>query len=94
MSATPAGQDIPWHRVINSKGEISGRKDGGSDHGQRQRLVDEGIVFDKNNRISFELFGWAEAEIPLIPEDWPEDWPSDVWEENTSEPGPTAKMDD
>ena len=28
MAATPSGRDIPWHRVINSKGEISLRKDG------------------------------------------------------------------
>lgn len=36
--------DIPWHRVINSKGEISNRGDGGQAiENQRQRLEEEGI---------------------------------------------------
>ena len=25
LHALPAGQDIPWHRVVNAKGEISPR---------------------------------------------------------------------
>ncbi len=36
MAATPSGEEIPWHRVVNSQGEISARKEGNSDHRQRQ----------------------------------------------------------
>ncbi len=64
MAATPADDDIPWHRVINSKGEISARKEGDSDHLQRLMLMDEGVRFDPNDRIDFEQFGWIEAEFP------------------------------
>lgn len=36
--------DIPWHRVINSKGEISNRGDGGQGiENQRRRLEAEGV---------------------------------------------------
>ena len=70
MAATPAHEDIPWHRVINSKGEISARKQGDGDHQQRIMLIDEGVVFDKNDRIDFERFGWIEAEFPLADEEW------------------------
>ena len=59
MAATPEGQAIPWHRVINSKGQISERKQGNSDQRQRQKLIDEGILFDSNGRISFARFGWT-----------------------------------
>ncbi len=75
MAATPGGDDIPWHRVINSKGEVSVRKQGDGDHGQRKRLLAEGVVFDEKGRVCFDRFGWAEAEIPLMPEDRPGDWP-------------------
>ncbi len=48
--------DVPWQRVINSKGEISER------HGaERQRLLleEEGIKFDAKNRIDLNIFGWS-----------------------------------
>ncbi len=64
MAAAPADEGIPWHRVINGKGEISARKEGGGAHLQRTMLIDEGIGFDKNDRIDFERFGWIEAEFP------------------------------
>ena len=62
MAATPEGQSIPWHRVINSKGQISERKQGNSDQRQRQKLIDEGVLFDSNGGISFERFGWNRVD--------------------------------
>lgn len=69
MAATPPERGIPWHRVINSKGEISARKGGGGKARQRQKLLDEGIVFDQKGRVDFERFGWAETAFPP-PGDW------------------------
>ncbi len=66
LAATPAHAGISWHRVINSKGEVSERKEGGGAYRQKALLSDEGIVFDKNGRIDFERFGWIEAELPLV----------------------------
>lgn len=77
MAATPPGQGIAWHRVINSKGEISPRKGGGGDDRQREKLLEEGVVFDQQGRVNFDRFGWSESgpsrfqsELPFPPEDW------------------------
>lgn len=75
MAATPPGQGIPWHRVINSKGEISARKEGDGDHRQKQKLLAEGIVFDPNGRVNFTRYGWVESPLPL--DEWEMDEPDD-----------------
>ncbi len=48
--------DVPWHRVVNAKGESSIGGD------QVTRLKAEGIVFDENGRIDLKRFGWDEME--------------------------------
>lgn len=59
MSALPGDSDVPWHRVVNARGEISARS-GGSPGGRIQRalLEDEGVIFDAKGRIDLERFGW------------------------------------
>jgi methylated-DNA-protein-cysteine methyltransferase-like protein len=50
---------IPWHRVINARGEISPRADGGpGDTIQRLRLEAEGVHFDGNDRIPLDRYQW------------------------------------
>jgi len=66
MAAVTPDLDVPWHRVINSKGELSPRKDGKIDSRQRELLVEEGILFDQLGRVDFERFGWIEAELPFF----------------------------
>ncbi len=58
LSSTPADQDIPWHRVINAKGEISQRSDGIGDSEQHMRLLGEGILPDKKGRINLSVYRW------------------------------------
>jgi methylated-DNA-protein-cysteine methyltransferase-like protein len=48
--------DVPWQRVINSKGEISERA--GAER-QRQLLEQEGVKFDAKNRIDLKVYGWS-----------------------------------
>jgi methylated-DNA-protein-cysteine methyltransferase-like protein len=49
--------NIPWHRVVNSKGKISIRN--GDGHMLQKNLLEaEGVIFDKHQRISFAIFGW------------------------------------
>jgi len=55
----PAGTRIPWHRVINAKGEISLPEGSASRYTQRHRLEAEGIVFRQNHRISLNSFRWS-----------------------------------
>ena len=50
--------DVPWHRVINSRGEISQRSDPGPEPLQRVMLEDEGVVFDTRGRINLKRFQW------------------------------------
>lgn len=54
MAACP--DDVPWQRVINSKGEISARE--GADR-QRVLLVEEGVSFDDKGRVDLKKFGWS-----------------------------------
>ncbi len=47
--------DVPWHRVINAKGEVSLR------HGaevQRDKLRCEGVRVDVHGRIPMDEFRW------------------------------------
>jgi methylated-DNA-protein-cysteine methyltransferase-like protein len=51
--------DVPWQRVINSKGEISTRP--GAQE-QRRLLEEEGVEFDERGRVDLNRFGWDAAE--------------------------------
>ena len=49
--------DIPWHRVINSKGEISySHLRQGDDYLQKHLLQKEGIEFDKQGKINLAQY--------------------------------------
>ena len=43
--------EVPWHRVINSRGSISRRKHGDGDSVQRLMLESENIIIDSSGRI-------------------------------------------
>lgn len=55
MAATPAGEGIPWQRVINSQGKVSER-DGAVR--QMSRLKKEGVVFSKSGRVKWREHRW------------------------------------
>jgi methylated-DNA-protein-cysteine methyltransferase-like protein len=50
-------ENVPWHRVVNARGEISLRPTTGY-HEQRARLKAEGIRFDRAGRIDLDKYGW------------------------------------
>ena len=58
MHALPGHTKVPWHRVINAKGEVSVRSTPGSEGEQRYRLECEGISFDARARIDLEEVRW------------------------------------
>jgi methylated-DNA-protein-cysteine methyltransferase-like protein len=58
LNAMPDDPTIPWHRVINSKGEISSRAEPGATSEQRRLLEAEGIVFDDRGRVPLRRFQW------------------------------------
>lgn len=49
--------NLPWHRVINSKGEI-GFNDEDLFFTQKTLLEEEGIVFKSEKSVSLEQFQW------------------------------------
>lgn len=52
---------IPWHRVVNAKGEISyDLSRNGGDALQRRLLEAEGIAFDARGRFSLEKYRWLD----------------------------------
>ena len=59
LNSLPSSIRIPWHRVINSKGEVSARS-GGDDSHELQRLLleGEGVRFDAKGRVDLERYRW------------------------------------
>ncbi|MBW2493724.1 MAG: MGMT family protein [Deltaproteobacteria bacterium] len=51
-------EGVPWHRVVNARGQISARAEPGSDLIQRQLLESEGVVFDAADRLKLEDYRW------------------------------------
>jgi methylated-DNA-protein-cysteine methyltransferase related protein len=50
--------DLPWHRVINSKGEI-GIQDEELYFAQKSRLESEGVHFKGKNRVDIETYRYS-----------------------------------
>ena len=56
--------NIPWHRVINSKGEITMRiSRNGTDWMQKKLLINEGIKFDSRMKIDIKKYLWKPKDI-------------------------------
>lgn len=52
--------DIPWHRVINAKGEVSESPfRNGTDYLQRSLLEQEGIEFSPNGKVNLRMYQWS-----------------------------------
>ena len=56
LRSAPDSLDLPWHRVINSKGEISFPKDSEDYQRQYKLLTSEDIAFTKG-RINLRSYG-------------------------------------
>jgi len=69
LRALPDGTDIPWHRVVNSRGEISFRKtlQGEDDRVlQRVLLESEGVAFNNLSRIDLKKYQLVPEEHPAL----------------------------
>ena len=47
LKVMPEGSSIPWHRVVNSQGKISFPEGSNKHLEQRQKLLSEGVTFNK-----------------------------------------------
>lgn len=59
LGKLPDGNDVPWQRVINARGEISLPKHSGGYHMQRAMLEAEGVTFNLDGRIDLKTHLWA-----------------------------------
>ena len=58
LAALDDETDVPWHRVVNARGEVSARSGGSTgEKVQRALLESEGVRFDARGRIDLERFG-------------------------------------
>lgn len=58
LAALDDDSDVPWHRVVNARGEVSARSGGsGFEALQRALLESEGVRFDARGRIDLETLG-------------------------------------
>lgn len=58
LHATPDGVALPWHRVINARGEVSLRREGPYAGIQWQLLAEEGVLPGAAGRIDLKRFQW------------------------------------
>ncbi|OCF76017.1 methylated-DNA-protein-cysteine methyltransferase [Kwoniella mangroviensis CBS 8886] len=72
LKALPPNTDIPWQRVINSKGLISPRADLGLGVArQKDRLENEGVQVDTltgngGEKVDLRLFGWFPESLDEV----------------------------
>ena len=57
--------DLPWQRVINSKGMIALKFDKDKEY-QKQLLLDEGVVFSDKYKIDLKKYQWKIDSIEKI----------------------------
>jgi methylated-DNA-protein-cysteine methyltransferase-like protein len=58
MNRMPHGADVPAHRVINSKGELTGSWAFGQKGRMRRLLEEEGVAFGADERVDLKRYGW------------------------------------
>ena len=58
LHALRSGSDVPWHRVINAKGEVSRRAEPLDEEIQRCMLESEGLARDMRGRFPLKQYQW------------------------------------
>ena len=60
----PDDSDVPWHRILGARGEISRRRSSDSHELQRILLEAEGVRFDNRGRVNLEECRWEPDDRP------------------------------
>ena len=58
LKSNVAVDDVPWQRVINSQGRVSVHGDGYGNAIQVELLRQEGVTFDSQGRVDWNIAGW------------------------------------
>lgn len=57
LHQNPDPENIPCHRVVNCKGEVSAAFAFGGSDAQRKLLEKEGVIFESNGKIDLKKYG-------------------------------------
>ena len=57
MKMLPADSEVPWHRVLNARGELTLAQDSPAGQRQRSRLRAEGVVVNRG-RVDMRRYNW------------------------------------
>jgi methylated-DNA-protein-cysteine methyltransferase-like protein len=68
MSATPANQGIPAHRVINKDGVLTASKAFGAKDRMRALLEEDGVTFEEDGHVDMKRYGW-DPRLDLNPDE-------------------------
>ncbi|TXH76645.1 MAG: MGMT family protein [Thiothrix sp.] len=59
LHALPDQTEVPWHRVVNSQGQLSlGKLSPAGASEQRERLLQEGVEFNALGRVLLKQYRW------------------------------------
>ncbi|MGZ8811613.1 MAG: MGMT family protein [Thermoanaerobaculia bacterium] len=65
LHALPSSMKVPWHRVVNARGEVSARTSGDWHELQRKLLDAERVKFDERGRIDLKRFRWVLSGLEI-----------------------------
>lgn len=60
--------DLPWHRIINAKGEIA-LKDSEGSFAQKDRLLSEGITLTQSGKVDLSYYRYSPV-TEWVPEEY------------------------
>lgn len=63
MNKAHGADDIPAHRVVNRKGELSGRNSFATPTLMQERLEAEGVKIEDNKVVDFDRLFWSPTEL-------------------------------
>jgi methylated-DNA-protein-cysteine methyltransferase-like protein len=67
LSALPAGSGVPWHRVVNARGQVSVRGGAlGFEEVQAQLLTREGVRF-ADGTLALDRYQWRPRTVTPLP---------------------------
>jgi methylated-DNA-protein-cysteine methyltransferase-like protein len=58
LACVSGESDLPWHRVVNARGEVSPRGAPGWEEVQKDLLEQEEVFFGAHDRIDLARYGW------------------------------------
>jgi methylated-DNA-protein-cysteine methyltransferase-like protein len=66
LASLEHGTDVPWHRVVNSRGLVSLWDRGQPSESQRKLLDQEGVIVGRKGEVNLQRHQWRGLDWPEI----------------------------